>query len=59
MAMPSIALPSKTLAMVQTAPRTLEAQDLPIPEIGDADALLRIDDFGICGSVYEQFEGVI
>ena len=57
--MPSIALPSKTLAMVQTAPRKLEAQDLPIPEIGDADALLRIDACGICGSDYEQFAGVL
>ncbi len=45
--------------MVQTAPRKLEAQELPIPEIGDSDALLRIDACGICGSDYEQFEGVL
>ncbi len=52
-------IPSKTLAMVQTAPRKLEAQELPIPEIGDDDALLRIEACGICGSDYEQYEGVI
>jgi threonine dehydrogenase-like Zn-dependent dehydrogenase len=45
--------------MVQTAPRKLEAQDLPIPEIGDDDALLRLEACGICGSDYEQFEGVL
>jgi threonine dehydrogenase-like Zn-dependent dehydrogenase len=51
--------PSRSLAMVQTAPRKLEAQDLPIPEIGDDDALLRLEACGICGSDYEQFEGVL
>ena len=50
---------SKTLAMVQTAPRTLEPRDLPIPEIDADSALLRIEACGICGSDYEQFEGVL
>lgn len=49
----------RTLAMVQTAPKKLEPQDLPIPEIGHDDALLRIEACGICGSDYEQFEGVL
>ena len=49
----------KTLAMVQTAPGELEAQELPIPEIGHEEALLRIEACGICGSDYEQFEGVL
>ena len=40
----------KTLAMVQTAPGELVARDLPIPEIGHDDALLRIEACGICGS---------
>ena len=53
------ALPKTTLAMVQTAPRVLEARDLPIPEIDDDSALLRIEACGICGSDYEQFEGVL
>lgn len=51
--------PSKSLAMVQTAPRKLEARELPIPEIGDDDALLRIEACGICGSDYEQYEGLL
>ncbi len=45
--------------MVQTAPRALEPRDLPIPEIDDESALLRIEACGICGSDYEQFEGVL
>lgn len=49
----------RTLAMVQVAPQKLEPRDLPIPEIGHDDALLRIEACGICGSDYEQFEGVL
>ena len=48
-----------SLAMVQTAPRTLEAQSLPIPEIDENSALMRVEACGICGSDYEQYEGVI
>ncbi len=51
--------PSKTLAMVQTAVRRLEPRELPLPEIDDDSALLRVEACGICGSDYEQFEGVL
>ncbi len=51
--------PRKTLAMVLTEPRKLEPRDLPIPEIGHDAALLRLEACGICGSDYEQFEGVL
>jgi threonine dehydrogenase-like Zn-dependent dehydrogenase len=52
-------IPSKTFAMVQTAPRKLEAQELPIPDITEDSGLLRIEACGICGSEYVQFEGVL
>ena len=52
-------IPKTTPAMVQTARRTLELQDLPIPDIDDESALLRIEACGICGSDYEQYEGVL
>lgn len=52
-------LPKTTLAMVQTGVRRLEARDLPMPEIDDDSAVLRIEACGICGSDYEQFEGVL
>jgi threonine dehydrogenase-like Zn-dependent dehydrogenase len=51
--------PAKTLAMVQTAVRRLEPRDLPIPEIDDESALLRVEACGICGSDYEQYEGML
>ncbi|MEE9279310.1 MAG: zinc-binding dehydrogenase [Myxococcota bacterium] len=51
--------PERCLAMVQTGPRKLEPRDLPIPEIDADSALLRVETCGICGSDYEQFEGVI
>jgi threonine dehydrogenase-like Zn-dependent dehydrogenase len=37
-------------AAVLTAQRTLTMRDLPIPEIGDDDGLLRVEACGICGS---------
>ncbi len=52
-------LPKTSLAMVQTAPRTLEPMDLPLPEIADDSGLVRIEACGICGSDYEQYEGVL
>ena len=50
---------ASSLAMVHTAPRQLVAQDVKLPDIGHDDALLRIEACGICGSDYEQFEGVL
>jgi 2-desacetyl-2-hydroxyethyl bacteriochlorophyllide A dehydrogenase len=52
-------MPRRTFAMVLTAPRRLEPRELPVPEIGDDGALLRVEACGICGSDYEQFEGVL
>lgn len=46
-------------AVVQTGPRSLELREMPLPEIGPDDALLRIEACGICGSDYEQYEGVL
>ncbi|MBI3735802.1 alcohol dehydrogenase catalytic domain-containing protein [Candidatus Sumerlaeota bacterium] len=49
----------KSKVIVQEAPRKLVARDLPIPEIDDDGALLRVEACGICGSDAEQFNGVI
>jgi len=45
--------------MVLTEPRRLEARDIPIPELTDDTALLRVEACGICGSDAEQYEGVL
>ena len=52
-------LPRTSFAMVQTAPRTLEPRDIPMPEISEDAGILRIDACGICGSDYEQYEGAL
>jgi threonine dehydrogenase-like Zn-dependent dehydrogenase len=52
-------LPKTSFAMVQTAPQKLEPMDIPMPEISDDAGIVRIDACGICGSDYEQYEGVL
>lgn len=52
-------LPRASFAMVQTGVRTLEPRDIPIPEIDADSALLEVEVCGICGSDYEQYEGVL
>ncbi len=45
-------------AAVLVKPKTIELRELPRPAIGADDALLRIEACGICGSDYEQYDGV-
>lgn len=52
-------LPKTSFAMVQTAVRTLEPRDVPIPDIDDDSAILRLEACGICGSDHEQFQGLL
>lgn len=52
-------LPKTSFAMVQTARRVLQPMDLPIPDIDDDSAILRLEACGICGSDHEQFEGLL
>jgi len=51
--------PRRCLAMVQTGPGKLEPRNVPVPEVGDDDALIRVEACGICGSDHEQFSGVL
>lgn len=48
-----------SFSMVLTAKQTLEPMDIAIPDIAEDSAILRIEACGICGSDYEQFEGVL
>ncbi|MCU1457398.1 MAG: Alcohol dehydrogenase GroES domain protein [Actinomycetia bacterium] len=49
----------KAHALVLTEPGHLEARDLPFPEIGEDDGLLRVEATGICGSDVHQFRGTL
>jgi alcohol dehydrogenase len=45
-------------AMVLAAPHTLRPRELPLPLIGDDDALLRVEACGLCGTDHEQYSGI-
>lgn len=51
--------PRTSRAIVQTGPRQLELRELPVPELTDDTALLRVEACGICGSDAEQYTGTI
>jgi alcohol dehydrogenase len=48
-----------TRALVLEEPRRLVSHELPVPEIGDDDGLLRVEACGLCGTDHEQFTGVL
>ena len=45
--------------MVLQEPRALIGRDLPLPDIGDDDGLLRIEACGLCGTDHEQYTGLL
>ncbi len=38
-------------------PRTLVTRELAVPEVGDDDAVLRVEACGLCGTDHEQYTG--
>lgn len=47
-----------TRAAVQTDDRAIEMQEFDVPEeIGDEEALLKVEASGMCGSDWEQYQG--
>ena len=50
---------SQATALVLERPRRLVPQALPIPSVGPADAVLRVEACGLCGTDHEQFTGVL
>src|SRR5215472_225211 len=39
------------------APRSVEVREIPVPEIGEEDVLLRVQAVGVCGSDVHQYHG--
>lgn len=50
---------SDARAMVLEKPRTLVGRTLPLPEIGDDDAIVRVEACGLCGTDHEQYTGAL
>ena len=46
-------------ALVLESPRTLVERTVDLPEIGDDDALLRVEACGLCGTDHEQFTALL
>ena len=46
-------------ALVLQAPRRLAVRELPVPDVGDDDALLRVEACGLCGTDHEQYTGAL
>lgn len=45
------------LQQIMTAPGVIEFKEVPIPEVGEAQALIKIEKIGICGSDIHVFHG--
>lgn len=48
-------MPEKTLAAVKVGASTLEMRELDLPDIGDDDALLKVEVAGVCGTDVSQY----
>lgn len=44
-------------AAVLTGKRSFETREVPLPEIGPEEGLLRMEAAGLCGTDYEQYDG--
>jgi alcohol dehydrogenase len=44
-------------ALVLEAPRRLVVRELPVPDVGDDDGVLRVEACGLCGTDHEQYTG--
>src|SRR5690349_16028235 len=51
--------PARARALVLEAPRRLVERELPLPVVGDDDAVLRVEACGLCGTDHEQFTGLL
>lgn len=54
-----MAIPSTSFAMVLTEKRQFQERSIKIPDLTEDTALLQVEVCGICGSDYEQFNGVL
>ena len=50
---------SAARALVLSAPRVLDTVELPVPEVGDDDGVLRVEACGLCGTDHEQYTGAL
>jgi alcohol dehydrogenase len=49
--------PATARALVLDAPYQLTARELPVPDAGEDDGVLRVEACGLCGTDHEEFTG--
>lgn len=52
-------IPSTTLAAVTVGVRAIELRELPVPSVGEADGILRVEGSGVCGSDVGSFDAAV
>ena len=50
-------LPKTARVAMLTGPKKIEVQELPIPELGDDDILVKVEGAGICGTDVHEWKG--
>lgn len=50
-------MPETVQAAVLVEPRKIEVEEFPVPHVGDADAVIRVEGTGICGSDWAPYAG--
>ena len=43
-------IPTTSRITVLTAPRQIDVMEVPIPEIGDDEVLVKVEQVGVCGT---------
>jgi alcohol dehydrogenase len=55
----TVAAQDLATALVLEAPRRLVRRQVPIPDVGEDDAILRVEACGLCGTDHELFTGAL
>ena len=50
-------LPKTAHVAMLTATKTIEVQEIPIPQLGDDDILVKVEGAGICGTDVHEWKG--
>ena len=50
-------LPRVARVAMLTGPKKIEVQEIPIPELGDDDILVKVEGAGICGTDVHEWKG--
>lgn len=50
-------IPEKAKVAVLTGERKIEVMELPVPEIGDDEILVKVEQVGICGTDVHEYKG--